>query len=88
MISTAQTTLTNKTVNEDGTIQVTFIDGTGFIYQDEASLILDSQVRADDFVASLKSYLVCMLVEQGLTTEGKTLFIDIDDAQGNIVKVI
>jgi hypothetical protein len=88
MTHTAQVTLADKTVNEDGTIQVTFDDGTGYLYGDEASLQIDCEMRDNDLPTSLKSYLICMLVEQGLSTVGKTLFIDLNDAQGNIVKVI
>jgi hypothetical protein len=88
MTHTAQVTLVDKTVNEDGTIQVTFLDGTGYLYGDETSLQIDCEMRDNDLPTSLKSYLICMLVEQGLSTVGKTLFIDLNDAQGNIVKVI
>lgn len=88
MLHTAQVQLTDKTVNDDGTIQVTFDDGTGYLYADEASLTLDCDVRDADFPSSLKSYLICMLVEQGALTVGKTLHLDLDDPDGNIVKVI
>jgi hypothetical protein len=88
MLTTAQVTLTAKSVNEDGTIQVTFDDGTGYLYGDEAALVQDSETRNSDFPSDLKSYLICMLVNQGDTTIGKTLFIDLDDVNGNIVKVI
>lgn len=88
MLTTAQVTLTAKSVNEDGTIQVTFDDGTGYLYGDEASLEQDSEIRNADFPSDLKSYLICLLVNQGDTTIGKTLLCDLNDVDGNIVKVI
>lgn len=88
MLNTAEVTLTAKSVNEDGTIQVTFDDGTGYLYGDETALIQDCAVRDSDFPSDLKSYLICMLVDQGDATIGKTLFIDLDAVDGNIVKVI
>lgn len=88
MLHTAQVQLTDKTVNDDGTIQVTFDDGTGYIYGDEASLIMDCEVRDSDLPSTLKSLLICMLVDQGQSTVGKTLYLDIDAVDGNIVKVI
>lgn len=88
MTHTAQVTLTDKTVNDDGTIQVTFDDGTGYLYGDEASLIIDCEVRDADLPSQLKSILICMLVDQGISTVGKTLYLDVDATDGNIVKVI
>ena len=88
MTHTAQVTLTEKTVNADGTIQVTWSDGTGYVYGDEASLVIDCESRDNDLPSTLKSYLVCMLVEQGISTVGKTLFLDLNATDGNIVKVI
>lgn len=88
MLTTAQVTLTAKSVNEDGTIQVTFDDGTGYLYGDETSLEQDSEIRNADFPSDLKSYLICLLVNQGDATIGKTLFCDLNDVDGNIVKVI
>lgn len=88
MAHTAQVTLTEKTTNPDGTIQVTFDDGTGYLYGDENALIIDCENRDNDFPSQLKSLLVCMLVDQGNATVGKTLYLDIDDANGVIVKVL
>ena len=88
MTHTAQITLAEKTVNADGTIQVTWSDGTGYVYGDEASLVIDCESRDNDFPSTLKSYLICMLVEQGISTVGKTLFLDLNATDGNIVKVI
>ena len=88
MTHTAQVTLTDKTVNDDGTIQVTFSDGTGYLYNDEASLIMDCEMRDSDFPTELKSLLICMLADQGLSVVGRTLYLDIDATDGNIVKVI
>jgi hypothetical protein len=88
MTHTAQITLTDKTVNDDGTIQVTFSDGTGYLYGDEASLVIDCEMRDGDLPSTLKSYFICMLVSQGISTVGKTLYLDFDDVDGNIVKVI
>lgn len=88
MNHTAVVTLQEKSVNEDGSIQVTFDDGTGYVYGDEASLALDCEIRDSDFPSQLKSIFICMLVDQGLTTIGKTLFLDIDNPDGNIVRVI
>lgn len=88
MIHTAQVTLVDKTVNDDGSIQVTWDDGTGYIYGDEASLLIDCESRDADLPSQLKGFLICMLAEQGVSTVGKTLFLDLTDASGNIVKVI
>ncbi len=88
MSHTATVTLTEKTVNADGTIQVTWDDGSGYLYGDEASLVIDCESRELDYPNDLKSMLICMLVEIGATTVGKTLFLDINDPDGNIVKVI
>ena len=88
MTHTAVVTLVDKIVNEDGSIQVTWDDGTGYIYGDEASLLIDCESRDADLPTELKSFLICMLVEQGVSTVGKTLFLDLTDTDGNIVKVI
>ena len=88
MTHSAIVTLTDKTVNADGSIQVTWDDGTGYIYSDEASLAMDCEMRDLDFPNDLKSILICMLVELGATTVGKTLYLDINGPDGNIVKVI
>ena len=88
MTHTSQVTLTDKTVNIDGSIQVSFDDLTGFAYGDEASLTMDCELRDTQFPDYLKSLLICMLVEQGALTIGKTLHLDLDDPDGNIVKVI
>lgn len=88
MTHTAEVTLLEKTVNDDGTIQVTFSDGTGYLYGDEASLVIDCEVRDSDLASQLKGFLICMLVDQGLSVVGRTLYIDIDASDGNIVKVI
>jgi hypothetical protein len=88
MTHTAQVTVIDKTVNADGTVQVTWDDGSGYIYGDEASLVIDCEARSIDFPNDLKSILICMLVEIGVTTVGKTLYLDINDPDGNIVKVI
>lgn len=88
MAHTAQVQLTAKTVNPDGTIQVTFDDGTGYLYGDESALIIDCQVRDSDLPAQLKSLLVCLLVDHGVDAIGTTLYLDLDDAAGNIVKVL
>jgi len=88
MTHTATVQLVSKTVNDDGSIQVTWDDGTGYIYSDEASLLLDCEVRDADLPTELKSFLICMLAEQGVSTVGKTLHLDLDAVDGNIVKVI
>lgn len=83
----ASVTLTEKTVNHDGTIQVTFDDGTGYVYGDETSLVIDCEARDLQFPDYLKSLLVCMLADAGISTVGKTLMLDIDATDGVIVKV-
>ena len=88
MTHTAQVQLTEKTINPDGTIQITFDDGTGLVYGDEQSIILDCEARDISFPDYLKSFLVCMLADTGISVIGKTLLLDIDAADGNIVKVI
>lgn len=88
MTHTATATLIDKTVNEDGSIQVTWDDGTGYVYSDEASLLLDCESRDADLPTQLKGFLICMLVQQGVSTVGKTLHLDLNAADGNIVKVI
>ena len=88
MTHTATVTLVEKTVNEDGSIQVTWDDGTGYLYADEASLLIDCESRDADLPSQLKSFLICMLVEQGVSTVGKTLHLDLTATDGNIVKVI
>lgn len=88
MTHTAQVTLTAKTVNGDGTIQVTFDDGTGYLYSDESSLALDCEVRDNDLPLDLKSFLVCMLVQEGVSVVGRTLTLDLAAADGNIVKIL
>lgn len=88
MTHTATVTLVDKTVNEDGSIQVTWDDGTGYIYSDEASLLIDCESRDADLPTQLKSFLICMLVEQGVSTVGKTLHLNLKATDGNIVKVI
>lgn len=88
MTHTATVTLVDKTTNEDGSIQVTWDDGTGYIYSDEASLLIDCESRDADLPSQLKSFLICMLVEQGVSTVGKTLHLDLTATDGNIVKVI
>lgn len=84
----AQITLVEKTVNQDGTIQITFDDGTGLIYGDEQSIILDCESRDLSFSDYLKSFLICMLADQGSAIIGKTVVLDTDAVDGNIVKVI
>jgi len=84
----AQITLVEKTVNLDGTIQVTFSDGTGLIYGDEASIAIDCEARDLEFPEYLKSILICMLADTGDSIIGRTLRIDVDAADGNIVKVV
>jgi hypothetical protein len=88
MTHTAQVTLTDKTVNDDGTIQVTFDDGTGYLYGNEEALILDCEVRDGDLPIDLKSFLICMLVQEGVSIVGRTLSLDLTAADGNIVKVL
>jgi len=88
MTHTATVTLVDKTVNSDGNIQVTWDDGTGYLYSDEASLAIDCESRDADLPSQLKSFLICMLVEQGVSTVGKTLHLDLTATDGNIVKVI
>lgn len=88
MTHTATVTLVDKTVNDDGSIQVTWDDGTGYIYSDEASLLIDCESRDADLPTQLKSFLICMLAEQGVSTVGKTLHLDLTATDGNIVKVI
>lgn len=88
MTHTAQVTLVEKTVNADGTIQVTFDDGTGLIYGDEQSIVIDCEARDLSFPDYLKSFLVCLLADQGASIIGKTVVLDIDAVDGNIVKVI
>ena len=88
MTHTAEMTLTAKTVNLDGTIQVTYSDGTGLVYGDEASLVLDCESKDILFPDYLKSMLVCMLADQGMSVIGRTLVLDIDAPDGNIVKVV
>lgn len=80
--------LTAKTTNADGTIQVSFDDLTGFAYGDENGLIIDCELRDGQFPDYLKSILICMLVEQGAGTIGKVLHLDLNEPNGNIVKVI
>jgi len=88
MTHTATVQLIDKTTNPDGTIQVTFSDGTGFVYGDEDSLQIDCQDRDTQFPDYLKSMLICMLADHGVSTVGKTLFLDIDAVDGVIVKVV
>lgn len=88
MTHTADITLVSKTINLDGSIQVTFSDGTGLIYGDEASLDIDCEVRDSEFPEYLKSILICMLSDTGDSVIGRTLHIDVDAADGNIVKVV
>lgn len=88
MNHTADVTLVAKTVNLDGSIQVTFSDGTGLIYGDEASLTIDCEARDLEFPEYLKSMLICMLADNGDSVIGRSLHIDIDDVDGNIVKVV
>lgn len=80
--------LTAKTINPDGSIQVTFSDGTGLIYGDQASIILDCEARDAEFSEYLKSMLICMLGDIGDSVIGTTLHLDIDATDGNIVKVV
>lgn len=88
MSHTADVTLVSKTINLDGSIQVTFSDGTGLIYGDEASLDIDCEVRDLEYPEYLKSMLICMLANTGNSVIGRTLHIDVDAADGNIVKVV
>ena len=88
MTHTADITLVSKTINLDGSIQVTFSDGTGLIYGDEASLNIDCEVRDLEFPEYLKSILICMLADAGDSVIGRTLHIDVDAVDGNIVKVV
>ena len=88
MTHTATVTLVDKTTNEDGSIQVTWDDGTGYLYSDEASLLIDCENRDADLPTQLKSFLICMLAEQGVSTVGKTLHLDLTATDGNVVKVI
>lgn len=88
MTHTAIVTLVAKTINDDGSVQVTWDDGTGYIYADEASLLIDCESRDADLATQLKGFLICMLAEQGVTTVGKTLSLDLQASDGNIVKVI
>ena len=84
----ASVTLTAKTTNADGSIQVTFNDGTGFVYGDEASLVIDCESKDALFPDYLKSMLVCMLADTGISVVGKTLMLDLDATDGIIVKVV
>ena len=88
MNHTATVELVGVTQNIDGSLQVSFDDLTGFAYGDETSLTLDCELRDTQFADYLKSLLICMLVEQGSGTVGKTLHLDLSDPDGNIVKVI
>jgi stress response protein SCP2 len=88
MNHTATVQLIGKTTNPDGTIQVSFDDLTGFAYGDESGLVIDCELRDSQFPDYLKSLLICMLVEQGINTVGKTLHLDLTEPNGNIVKVI
>lgn len=88
MTHIAEVTLISKTVNLDGSIQVTFSDGTGLIYGDEASITIDCEARDLEFPEYLKSILICMLADTGDSVIGRTLHIDVDAADGNIVKVV
>lgn len=88
MIHQATVQLTEKTTNSDGTIQVTFSDGTGLVYGDEASIVIDCEARDAQFPEYLKSMLVCMLADIGDSVVGRTLHIDTDATDGVIVKVV